>query len=312
MRLGWPGWAQAGAAFGLGAVLASGQVPLGFWWLALPALAALVALIGRARAPAQAAWLGLFAGAGHFALALSWLIEPFLIDPETHAWMAPFAVLLMSFGLALFWAAAAALTARLAGWRRPLALALALTLAELARGHVLTGFPWALIGHVFLDTPMAQMASLLGPTGLTLLATLAAALPVAFGLRGLVAGAALLAASAAFGLWRLDQPDPAARPLALRLAQPNAEQSLKWDPEQARIYFDRLLTLTAADPRPDLVIWPETAVPYLLDRNPEIPRILADYGRGATLAVGVQRLRRHARLQQHGGHRPGCRSDGDL
>jgi apolipoprotein N-acyltransferase len=38
------------------------------------------------------------------------------------------------------------------------------------------------------------------------------------------------------------------------------------------------------------VIWPETAVPYLLDRNPEIPGILADYGRGATLAVGVQRL----------------------
>jgi apolipoprotein N-acyltransferase len=116
----------------------------------------------------------------------------------------------MAFGLALFWAAAAALTARLAGWRRPLALALALTLAELARGHVLTGFPWALIGHVFLDTPMAQMASLLGPTGLTLLATLAAALPVAFGLRGLVAGAALLAR-----LCRL-------RPLAARPAGPGS------------------------------------------------------------------------------------------
>ncbi len=49
MRLGWPGRAQTGAAFGLGAVMASGQAPLGFWWLALPALAALIALVARRR-----------------------------------------------------------------------------------------------------------------------------------------------------------------------------------------------------------------------------------------------------------------------
>jgi apolipoprotein N-acyltransferase len=141
MRLGWPGWAQAGLVFGLGAVVASGQVPLGFWWLALAGLAALTAVIARARDTAAAFWLGLLAGGGHFALALSWLVQPFLIDAETHAWMAPFAVLFMSFGLALFWAAAAAVSSRMTGWRRPLALALALTLAELGRAHLFTGFP---------------------------------------------------------------------------------------------------------------------------------------------------------------------------
>jgi apolipoprotein N-acyltransferase len=289
MRWGWPGPGPTGAAFGLGAVMATGQAPLGFWWLALPALGALTVLICRAPDARSAAWLGLFGGAGHFGLALSWLIQPFLIEPEVHGLMAPFALLLMAFGLALFWAAAAALSAAATGWHRPLAFAVALTLAELLRGHVFTGFPWAMVGHVFIDTPAAQLAALGGATGLTLLATLATTLPVAFRLRGLVAGVALLAAGFAFGLWRLDQPEPAARPLTVRLVQPNAEQGLKWDPERARAFFDRLLEMTAAAPRPDLVIWPETAVPYMLEHEPMLAPMIAGAAGGATVITGIQR-----------------------
>jgi len=288
MRLGWPGRAQAGLAFGLGAVVASGQVPLAFWWLALAGLAALTALIARAPGTAAAAWLGLFAGTGYFVLALSWLVQPFLVDAETYAWMAPFAVVFMSCGLALFWAGAAALALRFSGWRRPLALALALTLVEFGRGHVLTGFPWATIGHIFIATPIAQLASLGGAVALTLLATGAAALPVAFGRRGLAAAALLVAASVAFGQWRLDQPDPAARPLMLRLAQPNAEQGAKWDPARARGYFDRLLDFASAAPRPDLVIWPETAVPFMLDFEPDLAPMIAAAAQGAPVVTGIQ------------------------
>ena len=289
MRWGWPGRAQAGLAFGLGAVVASGQVPLGFWWLALPGLAALTALIARAPGAAAAFWLGLFAGAGHFALALSWLVQPFLIDAQTHAWMAPFAVVLMSFGLALFWAVAAVLSAQFTGWRRPLALALALTLVEFGRGHVFTGFPWATIGHVFIGTPVAQLASLGGAVALTLLATGAAALPVAFGRWGFAAAALVIGTAAAFGLWRLDQPDPPARPLMLRLAQPNAEQGAKWDADRARGHLDRLLEFAAAAPRPDLVIWPETAVPYMLEYEPELAPMIAAAAQGVPVLTGIQR-----------------------
>ena len=290
MRLGWPGWASTGTAFGLGAVVAAGQVPLSFWWLALPALAALIAHVCRAAGVRQAAWLALFGGAGYFTLALSWLVQPFLVDPEAYAWMAPFAVALTAFGMALFWAAAAVLTRHLASPElRPLALAAGLTAAEYTRGHVLTGFPWAMIGHLWIGTPLAQVAALAGPTGLTLLTLLAAALPVALRWRGLALGGGLMAAAFAFGIWRLDQPDPPARALMLRLAQPNAEQRMKWDPARAQTYFTRLLDFSAAAPPPDLVIWPETAVPYLLDRTPELAGIIAASAQGATLAVGIQR-----------------------
>ncbi|MDZ4134459.1 MAG: apolipoprotein N-acyltransferase, partial [Paracoccaceae bacterium] len=100
-------WQRFGLAFGLGVAVAAGQAPLDLWWLALPALAAVIHLVARAGVPRQAAVLALFAGAGHFAAALSWIVEPFLIDVARHGWMAPFAVVLLSFGLALFWALAA-------------------------------------------------------------------------------------------------------------------------------------------------------------------------------------------------------------
>ncbi|MBD3763679.1 MAG: hypothetical protein IE927_02790, partial [Rhodobacterales bacterium] len=126
---------RGAAAFGLGALMAAGQAPLGLWWLTLPALAGVLALAARAPGPRAAAWLGLAAGTGHFAAALNWIVEPFLIDIARHGWMAPLAVVLLSAGLALFWAAALGLGHRLAaGWRRPLALALALVVAEMLRG----------------------------------------------------------------------------------------------------------------------------------------------------------------------------------
>ena len=286
-RFGWPGWSSAGLAFGLGAVMATGQAPLGFWWFTLLGLAALMHLVVRTAGPGWLAWFG---GAGYFALALSWIIEPFLIDVARYGWMAPFAVVLLAFGLALFWAAAgclAGLMPRRAG--RVMAFAVALSVAELARGYVLTGFPWALIGHIWIDTPLAQIAALVGPSGLTALTVLAVGLAVAFRWSGAFAGAAILAAGLAFGVQRLAEAEPQARGVTLRLVQPNADQKVKWNPDVARTLFDRQAGFTAAEPRPDLVIWPETAVPYLLENNPEVARAIAFAAGGVPVVAGVQR-----------------------
>jgi len=283
-RLHFPGWRALALPFGLGAAMATGQAPLGFWWVTLPALGLLLHRLARATAP-QAAWMGWFAGAGYFAVALNWIISPFMVDVARHGWMAPFALLLMAFGMALFWAAACGLALRT---RSPLlALVTALTATELARGYVLTGFPWALIGHVWIDTAPAQLAALIGPSGLTLLTLTAAALAAR---RHLVPAGALIATMWGFGLWQLSQPDPAAPGITLRLVQPNAAQAAKWDPGQAQLFFDRLMTATAAPGEVDLVIWPETALPYLTVTNPDLPALIGAAGRGASVAVGLQRV----------------------
>ncbi len=286
----WSLRSRLGAAFGRGAVMASGQAPLGFWPLTLAALAALTLLLAGERNRRSAALVGWFGGAGYFALALSWIFEPFLIDAARDGWMAPFAVVLMAFGMGLFWAFAGFLSALPVGHaRRSLAFATALAGVELARGYVLTGFPWALVGHVWIGSWPAQVASLIGPSGLTLMTTLAVALPVAFRWKGAVAGAMILVAAAGFGWWRLQQPEPQAPGLTLRLVQPNADQATKWQPGMARMLFDRQLTFTAAEPRPDAVIWPETAVPYLLEESEGALIEMAEAAQGVPVLAGIQR-----------------------
>ena len=285
--LGWPGLRALGPGLVLGVLAAAGQAPLGAWWLTVPALAGVMHLVVQAGRRGAAVWLALCAGAGYFGASLAWIIEPFLVDAAKDGWMAPFAVVFMAFGMALFWAGAAALA-----WgmpRRLVAFALGLTVAELLRGYVLTGFPWALIGHVWIDTPVAQVAALIGPSGLSLITALAAAGLAGRRWPGAMAALAVLAAAWGYGLWTLGLPDPAARGITLRLVQPNAAQAAKWDPAEARLFFDRLLAFTAVKPAPDLVIWPETALPYLLERHPELNDMIAKAGGGAPVVVGRQR-----------------------
>ena len=50
------------------------------------------------------------------------------------------------------------------------------------------------------------------------------------------------------------------------------------------------MTATAAPGTVDLVIWPETALPYLLVDNPDLPALIGAAGRGAPVAVGLQRV----------------------
>ena len=157
---------RAALAFGLGAVVALGQAPLGFWWATLAALAGLVWLLERVPDRRGAFWTGLCAGTGYFALALSWIVEPFLIDIAATGWMAPFAVVLLSAGLGLFWRTAAVL-ARLS--RVPaLGFVVAFVALEWVRGYIFTGFPWAMLGHVWIGMPLDQVAALGGPSLLSL------------------------------------------------------------------------------------------------------------------------------------------------
>ena len=284
------GWRARSAAMAAGAALATGQAPLGFWWLAVPGLAVLTALVAAAPGLRLGADRAFWGGAAYFALALSWIVEPFLVDIARHGWMAPFAVVFLSFGLALFWAGAGAL----AHLGRPASLMFAVALAatEYLRGHILTGFPWAIPGQIWTDTPIAQGAALVGADGLTLLTTLVAGFAASGRIGGLRVAVVLWGLSWGAGQGRLGSDEPPDGDVILRLLQPNTAQDIKWDQDVARELFDRLLTMTAAPgkgPAPDLVIWPETAVPYLLDTAASALSEIGAAGGSAPVAVGIQR-----------------------
>lgn len=277
----------------LGAVMALGHAPLGWWWATILAGAAVFAHMS-ATPRAAAVWLWL-AGLGYFGLALVWIVQPFFIDPAAHGWMAPFALVLMAGGMALFWGGAGLA----AGFGRVAVATLFLALDAL-RGFVLTGFPWAMLGHVLIETPLVQLSSLGGAgllSSVVLVTALLAAIPRTW--RGRMAGgtaaAVLLAGAWGWGVLRVptDMPDTKA---SVRLVQPNAPQAEKWDQGRALFFFERMLAQTSAPASvpPALVLWPETSVPFLLDFPGAAFGVMADaaraHGADTQIGFGVQRL----------------------
>lgn len=282
--------------FAAGLLAALGQAPFGLWPLAFLAWGFGLRRVARAGSAKTAFLRSLLFGAGHFGLALSWIVQPFFVDPWRHGWMAPFALVLMGFGLALFYALPAfglwrggMMGARKGG---AVLLALAWSLSEILRGHVFTGFPWALPGHIWLDSWLAQTGALWGGYGLTLLTLLAAALVVDFGRKGAALAGLTGVALGGWSLMQLAAIDPPANPAignaTLRLVQPDIAQSLKWDADQAIENFDILLGLTR-NSGADLVLWPETAVPWLISPGEGASRAIAQAGGDALVLAGYQR-----------------------
>lgn len=293
-------WRRPALAFVCGVGLALGHVPISLFYIALPAFVGLFFLMGRSTTPREALKTGWAGGLGYFLLSLFWIVEPFFIDPEQHAWMAPFAVLLLPSFLGSFWALAFWAAARLAkGWQKIFLAAVFLAIAETSRAYVFTGFPWALIGYIWVNTPIMQTASLIGPHGLTLLTSLlAAAGAVWFGRsrKWLTAPALATLVFASLWIWgvmRIADPlPPRATEITLRIVQPNAEQSLKWDPNKAQEFLNILIENTGAPATgktPDLVLWPETSYPYLLNGSDHILARMDAAAGGKPIAFGSAR-----------------------
>ncbi len=287
------GLRRAGLALAAGGVMALGQAPVD-WPLALfAALPVLLLLMDGTRGPRAAFALGWLAGAGYFAGTLFWIVEPFLVDPVRHGWMAPFALIGIAGGLALFWAVAFALARALwpASPARIVTFAAIWTLAEFARAYVLTGFPWALVGYAWVETPVIQTVAFTGPHLLGFLTLVAAMLPGLGSLRAAVLAGLLVGAGWGWGAWRLAQPLPErAPPVLVRIVQPNAVQREKWDPERQAEFRRRLLEGTRAAGAPDVTIWPETAVPFVLGQAPgEQAEAAAAVGPEGRLILGIVR-----------------------
>lgn len=284
-----------GGAFLLGAAIALGQAPFGLWYVAIVALSVLLRMAGHGRA----GWTGFFAGIGYVCVGMFWITEPFFVEPEIYGWMAPFALLFMGAGMGVFWALGLGLGSRLGHtpMRRILGAAVGLAAVDALRTYIFTGFPWILVGHIWIDTPIAQLAAYIGAIGLCIVTLAIAVLPwMRFGVAtGITVGIGAIAACWGVGVMRLDAPiAPRAETVNLRLVQPNAAQALKWNPDYAMPFFYRHLDLTAMEPavghaRPDLVIWPETAVPFWLDNAGDGLAMIADAANGVPVALGIQR-----------------------
>jgi apolipoprotein N-acyltransferase len=263
---------------------------------------------GAARPLRSAFFRGWLAGVGYFSVGVWWITEAFLVDAANQGWMAPFALLLMAAGLAVFWGLAALLyrVVTPGGPWRVLVFAGALALLEWLRGHVFTGFPWNLPGETWAaGSAPSQAASVFGAYGLTWITVAIAAAPAALfdpvtrRARALTLGAAVLALAGLYGggALRLSQAQPPAADAPLvRVVQADIDQKDKWKPENLDLVFSTYMGLTQrpAARRPDIVVWPEGALPAVIDDllapgSPYVAPLSDGLMPGQTLMMGANR-----------------------
>ncbi len=256
--------------------------PFGFlaWFAFVPLLMSLERRV-REGAPKRALFgLGYAFGLAFYLTGIHWIAllsdvaitVPWLKYP---AWLAAAAYLALFSGL----------TALLAGWlaRRaavPLALAFppALLTVEELRAAGELGFPWFQPGysqHGYV--PLIQMASLGSVSLVTLwLAFLNVLLWRALvgdaRLRSALSAALLLLLPWAWGTRVLDAaPKPRGTAVTVALVQGNIPGEMKWSGNHQREILATFLDLSeraaAGDPRPALIIWPETATGSYLRRQ---------------------------------------------
>ena len=303
------GWRRYGAALLLGMLLAVAQAPLSLWPLAFVAFIGLLHLddggsdIAAGHASARLrSFFTLFAFAyGYFVVGHYWIGISFFVDAEKYALLLPLPVLGLPIVLAAFPATGAWLAWLVAGNRRSLYFLLmpfGWLVGEWLRGRVATGFPWNLVGYVWGDWPAAmQLAASVGAQGLGLLTMLAAsgfAIALRPGRRsrfGLVLPL-LFVAAAALSALRMPATTAMLPDVYLRLVQPSVVQTLKWrdDLRQQHLQQHVALSLQPAEKPLTHVIWPETAIPYLLDEEAGLRDALARrLAPGTVLITGAPR-----------------------
>lgn len=307
------GWRRALLAFVAGALLDLAQAPYDFFAVGFVSFTLLVWILdgdavdagaGPLRRLIPAFAVGWWFGLGYFLAGLWWIGAAFLVDGGDYAWLMPIGVLAVPVLLAVFYGLACAL-ARCVwsdGIGRISALAAAFAFVEWLREWVFTGFPWNPVGFAAMPIPLLmQSVSAVGMMGMNVLTVFVFAMPALLAARrqrlaGLMLAVALCAAHVGFGAIELSKPATATTtPLAVRIVQPSVAMSLKWEPGQEDRIFERLLKASAAPPpagetKPQLIVWPETALPFLLTDRPDalatLGGLLAD---GQLLLTGAVR-----------------------
>jgi apolipoprotein N-acyltransferase len=309
----------------LGALAASALPPVYFF----PGILSFAVLAWRMEGdigPARAAWLGWLFGFGYHLVGLYWISNALLVESDRFAVFVPLAAVGLPMALALFPAAAMAIVPNIAepGWTRSLAVAGLWSLAEFARGHMFTGFPWNLPAYVLsFSDEMSQAAAVFGAYGLSLLVLLVAVGPALIigpgrgwkrtsGWLGVLCLALPIFAWAGGGARLASIDQGVDESVIIRLVQGNIKQKDKWKPELRGRHISHYLqlsqrnTATLGGPSlpekytPTVIIWPETAVPGFLTQRQDLRHALATVvPQGGTLVTGAPSVTNSTLRQIH-------------
>ena len=246
-------------------------------WVCLVPL--LIAVSGRE--PLQAFKCGIVAGFMYFGGVMPWLVNVMNEYGHISNWLSFILMIVLVAYLAIYiglFAWSAAFFKLSADWV-VLSPFIFVTL-EYLRGHLLTGYPWALLAHSQHQNPaVIQIASISGVYGVTFIIVLVNSAIAHYLISRddtrtpskLLAGALLLAVlNTTWGYWKAESVESAGgKTFKAAIIQGNIDQGIKWESEFREAVMSKYFQLTrkAAKNRPDLIVWPETAVPFYYGRD---------------------------------------------
>ena len=268
----------------------------GFAWVASGAiLAVAIGVEGR-----QAFRLGYVAGLTHYLTSLYWLLNiPVMKLAPITGWLAlsGFLALYPAVWVWLCWKMCPAKIDESSGrpaemfeqflaasWTQRLVWALSCAALwvtwEMVQARLFTGFPWNFLGaSQYQMLPVIQVASFTGVYGVSFLAAWfsvsllgAAAVVVRRSQRPrqwmgeIILPLLAVTGVAFFGVRQFAQPSAPPPQAKIALVQPSIPQRWIWSPEESSNRFAQLLqlseeVLTNKAGKPDLLVWPEAAVP---------------------------------------------------
>jgi len=274
--------------------------PVLVWLLDGAAPAPSAGVLGRLKPAFEVGW---WFGFGYFLAGLWWVGGAVMVESQAYAWALPFAIVGLPLVLAIYFGIATAL-ARIFwtdGIGRIASLAFAFALAEWLRETLLTGFPWNPVGFGLMPVPLLmQSVGLVGMVGMNALAVFVFSMPALLAGRkhrlvGALAAIAVLLAHVAYGFYGISKEETSTETLRVRIVQPNIDLTEKWDESVRDRIFNSEISLSKQAPlsgqqKPQLIVWPETSIPFLFQEHPDGLRMIGDMlDDGQTLLAGVAR-----------------------
>jgi apolipoprotein N-acyltransferase len=170
---------------------------------------------------------------------------------------------------------------------------------EYLRTYAFTGFPWAMLGYSqYKLLPLIQIADITGVYGVSFLVAaingtifdatiswpkrvgqmpLFAHWPLTL---GMILFAFIIVASVLYGIEKLKE-DRKGEKIKVSIVQGNIAQDKKWDVrfQSEVINTYKRLTLKSSSNNPDIIVWPETAIPFIFGNNKTLTEELIAFQR---------------------------------
>lgn len=275
-----------------GLLLTASFPDFGLYYLAFIALVPLMVSI-QSMTPKQSFYAGFVAGFAHYMTLIYWIVPTVTIYGGLHPLLGVSTLALLCLYLALYVGGFTWLIKRLdppGGLMSIMGTCLWVGL-EYIRAHAFTGFPWGILGYSqYSNQTLVQIADLTGVLGLSFLIVLCNLTLVQLFLYlgpslgpgnisrrsisiSLCSTLVLVVGALAYGQMRIQVIDgmiqTAPKP-NISVIQGNIRQDLKWDKRFKKGTIEKYgsLSLGVAKTPPDLIIWPETALPFYYGGDP--------------------------------------------